>query len=75
MNNREFEEKYNLRSVGARCCFNCKHGETEWDGEESCFHPDRPRRGNGRRERLNTLPYNVCDAWEKKKEEKECCLD
>ena len=59
----EFKEAHHLR-MADRCCLNCEHGREDYDGESYCHHPAIEE---GRYSRSNWS--DVCDMWEKKKEE------
>jgi hypothetical protein len=58
----EFEKAHNFR-LAEKCCFNCKHGDVQYEGECGCDHPlvkdEGPSWTGG-------SIADVCDLWEKK---------
>lgn len=63
-----FEIKYGVRCQ-RRCCFFCRFGVPDFDGECSCLHPERiikDANGNIDDIWLNTYGTNVCNAFEER---------
>lgn len=69
----DFEKCFNWRTA-EKCCANCKHGEGEYEGYATCYHPKRNDGGYAYKEGelvSKCFPYNthkcdVCDLWEAK---------
>ena len=69
----DFERAFHVR-LADRCCANCKHGESEYEGCATCRHPFRNDGGKdyeaGERASkvysYNSMQHEVCDLWEQK---------
>ncbi len=69
----DFNKAFNVR-LADKCCANCKYGESEFDGDATCSHPERNDNGNDCWNRkcdrkfrhYNTTQCHVCDGWEAK---------
>ena len=60
------EEKFhtvNHQRPCDKCCMVCRHFLGGYDEEGKCRHPDREDDG----QRYNTVSYNTCDAFDKRK--------
>lgn len=52
-----------------RCCFNCKHGDVDCEGENDCQHPHlayRDEFDETTHARVWAPGWSVCDLWESK---------
>lgn len=70
---KDFDAVFHVR-LAPRCCANCKHGDNEFEGGATCYHPNRNDGGYSYEEGevtskwhcYNTMQNFVCDLWEEK---------
>lgn len=67
----DFERAFHVR-LAEKCCANCKHGGSEYEGFATCSHPKRndggyaDEEGESKYYTYNAHQCDVCDLWEAK---------